>query len=148
MKFAMKFIVGLGVIILVCFLLYKYSIIAINIIGGFIVYLLIAQAIEVIERKGFKEWEAYIVLTCIIGIVITGTALYINVKGYSEVQGFIGEVPSMFRKFQAKIAPIEDEFPLVKETIHSAQEKIQDNIRETISESGAIFTTLITIPII
>lgn len=147
-----KFLFGTLALLFLGVLMYFYALIAFNIIGGFIVYLLIAELLDRLEHRGFSTGQAYLILGLCALICTILAILYLSIPVYEQTKQFISQGPEIFAKFQEDLTPLHERIPFTKSLTANILASMQNSLLATLKgifvASGGLITTLLTLPII
>ena len=146
MNFYAKF--GIGVMLLagLGFLIVKFSFIASNIIGGFVLFFLMTRFLDFLERKGATEAQAYICLLLVFSILILSFILYVSIPFVEQFGSFSHVLPEKLEHLKNWVE--QNPLPFLASFAALFQEKISSEAERWLSATGAIATSIITIPII
>jgi len=147
-RFNVLFVTGLVFLALAGFLLYKFWVITLNIVGGFLIYSLVSQCAAVLERKEIKGIRAKAAIGLFFLALAVAGALFIVLPFVEQVQTFAGQFPVLFEQFKEKIAELGSSAPFVTQLYESLRERLLKSFSGLFELSGPIITSMVTIPII
>ncbi len=143
-SFYLTFGIGIALLAIIGFLLYQFSVITISIVGGFLLYLLIDQMMEVLERNHVTGAFAYFCIFLFFAIVILAIVTFVALPLVDQVQSFAGQLPQFLNGIHEHIAGLQEHFPFVTQIYDSFKEKGLAAATDFVSHVGAIVTSIVT----
>ena len=143
-------ILGIGILTIVIFgfLLFKFWFIALNIIGGFLLYFLLDAILEFFERRGIHGAAAYLILLIISTAALIAFVLFISIPLVEQTKTLVLQLPQLSEDFKVKIAELTAEFPALESTQATIKEKTLELGKKALSISGNIIESVLTIILI
>lgn len=141
---------GLGIVLLAIagFLLYEFWIITVNVVGGFLLYLLIEKCVDFLERRHITGAPAYILLTLFFaGIAIAGV-LFVIMPFVHQLNGFAGQLPQIFDQINRELTQWRGIVPFALPTYETLKTQLFASLGGIVDNSTTIFTSIATILII
>ncbi|MBI4147746.1 AI-2E family transporter [Candidatus Woesearchaeota archaeon] len=143
-----KFGAVLLVVLVVSVLFYKFSMIAANIVGGIVLYFLLAHLLDSFERQGMSERQAYGVLVLAMACGVLAFVLYVSIPLVEQVSAFSRQLPLIVDRFKAQLEQYQMGFPLAGQAMAKLQERVSSDLEALFSLLGSVATSVITILII
>lgn len=151
-SFGSKFIFGIIILLLIALFIYFHPLISFNIIGGFVLYLVIAEILDKLERKGFGSTESIIIVCLSLLIILLITTLYLSIPFFQQMRQFVSQGEQVFSKFEQDLAPLYEQLPFLQVLISTALSKMREfmlsSLQGILKSSNALITTFITLPLI
>lgn len=147
-----KFNTYLGIsilaIIVLGVLVFKYWLVAANIVGGFLLYFMLDAFLNWLERKGVKGPIAYTVLALVFGVVITAFILFVSIPVVEQTESLIAQWPEITEKVNAKAMELSEAFPFLIKAQESLKMKLAATGAKILTVTSDILTSIITILLI
>src|SRR5574341_1577367 len=147
-KFHAYFGLSILALIVLGFLIFKYWLIAANIAAGFLLYFIIDEFLDWLERKGVRGPLAYTVLALVFGIAIAGFILFVSIPVVEQTQALINQLPEITEKVNEQVMQLSENFPFVVKAQESIKAKLAASGAKILSISGDIASSAITIILI
>ncbi|MBI4146022.1 AI-2E family transporter [Candidatus Woesearchaeota archaeon] len=129
-------------------LLYYFSMVTLTIAAGFVLYLLVEQALGVCRRNGLSDGESYVVLSLIGLALFVAFVLYVSIPLVEQVRQISDSLPTTFERLNEQLAHVREMFPFIDKIIDGAKAQLFDSVKTLLDYSGALITGLVTAPII
>lgn len=135
---------GLGILalVLVGFLLYKFWLITVSLIGGFLLYLLIDSFMEKLERKGVTGLAAYGVLALCLSVTVLVFALFVAIPLGEQAHSFASQLPQFIDELNQKLESLQENFPFVMTVYESVKGRLFSSLTEILSHTGSVLTSI------
>ncbi len=147
-----KFAIGILILLFIAGFIYFNPLISFNIIGGFVIYLLIAEILDKLERKGFGSTESVIIVCLSALIMFLIITLYLSIPFYQQMRQFVSQGEQVFSKFEQDLAPMYEKLPFLQSLVSTALDKMREfmlsSLRGALKYSNVLVTTAITLPLI
>ena len=143
-------ILGLGILALIIFgfLLFKFWFIALNIVGGFLLYFLLDAILDFFERRGIHGVAAYLMLFIISTAALIAFVLFVSIPLVEQTQSLVSQLPQLSEDFKGKIAELTAGFPALESLQLTVKEKALELAQNALSISGNIVASVLTIILI
>ena len=140
-------IFGFGILLLgiIGFLLYKYWLISVAVVGGFLVYLIIDQILEVLERKKIRGLAAYLLMGLFFTIAVLAGILFIAIPLFEQLQSLAGQLPELLGQVNQQVVKMQENLPFVLPLSTAVKEKAVSTLTTLLSHSGSILASIFTI---
>lgn len=140
-------IFGLGILVLLALgvFLYKFWLITFNLVGGFLLYLLIDKFMEKLERYNITGFLAYAILFLGFGILAVCFVLFVSIPLIHQGQDFVAQLPDKLAEIKTHVDEIEQHIPFVSGLYERMRESLLTAVKGIVSVSGSLLTSLITI---
>ena len=150
MKRPLYFTFGLGIALLALagFLLYEFWIITLNVVGGFLLYLLLEKCVDFLERRHITGPPAYLLLTLFFAGIAVAGVLFVAMPFVNQLNGFAGQLPQIFDQINQELVQWKGIVPFALPTYETLKTQIFASLGALVEHSTTIFTSIATIFII
>lgn len=141
---------GLGIVLLAIagFLMYEFWIITLNIVCGFLLYLLIEKCVDFLERRNITGTPAYALLTLFFAGVVIAGILFVIMPFVNQLNGFAGQLPQIFDQINQELLQWKGIVPFALPTYEVLKTQLFTSLGGIVENSTTIFTSIATILII
>lgn len=139
--FGLTFGLGILGLILAGVLLYKFWIITLNLIGGFLLYVLLDKCIDKLERKGIKGILAYTILGLFFSAAVLSSVLFVAIPLGEQLHAFAGQLPRITQHLDA----LETSMPFLLTALDELKENIVRSLTRFFSHATSLVTSAATI---
>jgi len=140
-------IFGSGILLLgvIGFLLYKYWLISVAVIGGFLVYLIIDKILEILERKKINGVLAYLLIGLFFSITVLAGILFIAIPLIGQLEALTGQLPDLLSDVNQMILNLQKNLPFVLPLSEAVKEKAVSSLKLLLSHSGSMLASIFTV---
>jgi predicted PurR-regulated permease PerM len=150
MKSSLAVKLGIGILLLAVAgaLLYEFWVITLNVVGGFLLYLLLEKCVDFLERRHITGAPAYLLLTLFFGAAILGAVLFVFMPLVQQLNGFADQLPFILEQVNKELVQWHSFIPFALPTYESMQAHVFASLAGIASHASTLVTSVATILII
>jgi predicted PurR-regulated permease PerM len=139
--------IGFGIlgVVLLGVLLNFFPLIGVNVVGGFLLYMLIDKAMELLERKGITGVSAAILLTLGFLAIALAFVVFIVMPITAQFHLFLDKLPTFLDQLTQQVTELNKSLPFLLQAYLGVRESIVTSITTLFEQSGAALTSAATI---
>lgn len=140
-SFALTFGLGILALALAGVLLYTFWLITLNLVGGFLLYVLLDKCMDKLERKGITGIPAYAILGLFFAAAALSCVLFVVIPLGEQLRAFAGQLPKITHYLDA----LETSAPFLLTALDELKEHIVASLTRFFSHATSIVTSAATI---